>query len=143
MKRKSNPEVFKPRDLTHCSHKLKSTVTTDPIRLILIMIITRHFQFHLVNVSILQSKYEYDAQSESRFACYSHCSITWCTLMTGIVASHASRQAHDALHDPFNTSMFKSVRKNSATIKHIYNEFAKITEGYNNAFDTNDYWNFL
>ena len=54
-----------------------------------------HFQFHSVNVSILHLKYEYRARSESHFACYSHCYITWCPLTTGIVASQfpSSRDA--------------------------------------------------
>ena len=47
----------------------------------------------------------------------------------------------DALPHTFNIGMFKSI-KNSATIKHIYNEPANIIEGCNVAFDTNDCWNF-
>ena len=40
-----------------------------------------------------------------------------------------------------NIDGFKSVKVNSTTIKHVYNESAKITEGCNVAFHTNDYWN--
>ena len=54
---------------------------------VLITIIRWHFQFHLVNVSILHSKYEHGAGSGGRFLCYSHCYVKWCPLPTGIVAS--------------------------------------------------------
>ena len=53
------------------------------------------FSISPVNVSILRSKYEFRARSESRFACYYHCYVTWCPLTTGIVASQypSSRDA--------------------------------------------------
>ena len=85
--RKSNLEAARARDLTYCSRKPECIVTTNPDRSVLITIITWHFQFHLVNVSNFQLKYEYRARSESRFACYSNCFVTWCPLTTGIVAS--------------------------------------------------------
>ena len=85
--RKSNPEGVCPRDLTYCSHKPECIVTTNPDRSVLITIITWHFQFRPVNVSILHLKYDYRAWSESRFASYSHCYVTWYPLTTGIVAS--------------------------------------------------------
>ena len=50
----------------------------------------RHFQFHLVNVSIFQLKYEYGAWSE--YACYSHCYVTWCPLTTWLSPHNARRQ---------------------------------------------------
>ena len=70
-------------------------VTTNPDRSILITIITWHFQFRPMNISILHLKYEHRAWSESRFACYSHRYVTWCPLMTEIVASQfpSSRDA--------------------------------------------------
>ena len=68
-------------------HKPECMVTTNPNRSVLITIITWHFQFHPVIVSIPHLKYEYRARSESHFACYSHCYVTWCPIMTGIVAS--------------------------------------------------------
>ena len=85
--RKSNPEGVSPRDMTYCSHKPEWMVTTNPNRSVLITIITWHFQFYPVNFSILHLNYEHRARSESRFACYSHCYVTWCPLTTGIVAS--------------------------------------------------------
>ena len=85
--RKSNPEGVSPRYLTYCSHKPECIVTTNPDRSFLIPIITWHFQFRPVNVSILRLKYDCRARSESRFACYSHCYVTWYPLTTGIVAS--------------------------------------------------------
>ena len=85
--RKSNPEGVTPRDLTYCLHKPECIVTTNPDRSVLIPIITWHFQFRPVNVSILHLKYDCRAWSESRFACYSHCYVTWYPLTTGIVAS--------------------------------------------------------
>ena len=93
--RKSNLEGVNPRDLTYCSHKPECIVTTNPDRSVLITIITWHFQFCPVNVSILYLKYEYRAQSESRFACYSHFYVTWSPLTTGIFASQfpSSRDA--------------------------------------------------
>ena len=61
-----------------------------------ITIITWHFQICPVSVSIIPLKYEYRAQSKSRFACYSHCYVTWCLLTTGIVAQNSRR--HGTLH---------------------------------------------
>ena len=94
--RKSNPEGVSPRDLTYCSHKPECIVTTKPDRSVLITIITWHFQFRPVNVSILHLKDDYRVRSESRFACYSHCYVTWCPLTTGIVASQCP-SARDAV----------------------------------------------
>ena len=93
--RKSYPEGVSPRDLTYCSHKPECIGATNPDRSVLIPTITWHFQFRPVNVSILHLKYEYRARSESRFACYPHCYVTWCPLTTGIVASQfpSSRDA--------------------------------------------------
>ena len=39
--------------------------------IIIITIITCHFQFHVVNVSMLRLKYKYGTRSKSRFACHS------------------------------------------------------------------------
>ena len=94
--RRSNPEGVSPRDLTYCSHKPECIVTTNPDRSVLITIITWHFQFRPVNVSILHLKDDYRARCESRFACYSHCYVTWCPLPTGIVASQCP-SARDAV----------------------------------------------
>ena len=84
-----------PRDLTHCLHKPKCIVTTNPGRLVLITIITWQFQFHPMNVSILCLKYKFRVRSESRFICYPPCYIIRCPLTMGIVASQypASRDA--------------------------------------------------
>ena len=67
-------DVLFAQACVHCANK--------PDRSVLITIIKWHFQFHLVNVSILHLKYQYGAPSESCFACY----VTWCPLTTGIVA---------------------------------------------------------
>ena len=48
-------------------------LTTNPDRSVIIKIITWHFQFHPVNVSIPHLKYECGARSDSHFACFSHC----------------------------------------------------------------------
>ena len=94
--RKSNPEGVSLRDLTYCSHEPECIVTTNPDRSVLIRIITWHFQFRPVNVSVFHLKYDYRARSESRFACYSHCYVTWYPLTTGIVASQCP-SARDAV----------------------------------------------
>ena len=80
--RKWDPKAVRPSDLTYCSHKPACIVTTNPDRSVLITIITWHFQFHVVNVSILHLKYKYGAQSESHFACYSHRYVTWWPVTT-------------------------------------------------------------
>ena len=56
-----NPEADRPMDLTYCSHKPECVVTTSPDRSVLITIITRNFQFQLVNVDIRHLKYGYGA----------------------------------------------------------------------------------
>ena len=53
---KSNPEAYWLRDLPYCSHKPVCIGTTNPDRLVLITIITWHFQFHPMNVSNLHLK---------------------------------------------------------------------------------------
>ena len=110
--RKSNPEGVSPRDLTYCSHKPESIVTTNPDRSVLIPIITWHFQFRPVNVSILHLKYDCRARSESRFACYSHCNVTWYPFATGIVASQCP-SARDAVLVTRYLTPFISVCLNS------------------------------
>ena len=75
------------RDLIHCSYKPKCTVTTNLDKSVLITIIACHFQFHFAIVSIFHFKFEYGAQNDISFACYSHCYVTWYPLSTGIVAS--------------------------------------------------------
>ena len=119
---------------------LECIVTTNHNRSVLMMIITWNFQVHLMNVSILYLKYKYGAGSESCFTCYSNCCITWCPLITGIVASQCPLARDDALALPriFYISVLKIIKNNSTTIKHIYNWFANIIEGCNNAFYTND-----
>ena len=44
---------------------------------------TWHFQFDPLIVSVLHSKGECGARSESRFACFSHCHATWCPINDG------------------------------------------------------------
>ena len=110
--RKSNPKGVSPRDLTYCSHKPECIVTTNPDRSVLITIITWHFQFRPVNVSILYLKDDYRARSESRFACYSHCYVTWCPLTTGIVASQCP-SARDAVLETRYITPFISTCLNS------------------------------
>ena len=86
------------------SHAPSCIVTTNPDRSVLITIITWHFQFRPVNVSIFHLKYDYRARSESHFACYSHCYVTWYPLTTGIVifqiwrSSRHSRLPHRRAH---------------------------------------------
>ena len=92
--RKSNTEVDRPRDLTYCSHKRECIVTTNPDigRGIWLPVLhcdkkTRQigpnheynmtFQSHLMNVRIRHLKCDYDARRGNRFACYSHCYVTW------------------------------------------------------------------
>ena len=106
--RKSNPEGVSPRDLTYCSHKPECIVTTNPDRSVLITIITWHFQFRPVNVSILHLKYDYRARSESLFACYSHCYVTWYPLTTGIVASQCPSARDAVLVTPYLTAIISA-----------------------------------
>ena len=101
-----------PRDLTYCFHKPKCIVTTNPARSVLIPIITWHFQFRPVNVSILHLKYDCRARSESRFACCSHCYVTWYPLTMGIVASQCP-SARDAVLVTRYLTPFISVCLNS------------------------------
>ena len=115
--RKSNSEAARPRDLIHCSHKPECIVTTNPDKSVLITITTWHFQFHLVNVSILHLKHKYRARSESRFTCYSCCYVTWCPLTTGIVAPTIpiikGRCDRDTPPQTFNICESKSVKRSS------------------------------
>ena len=80
-----------------------------------------------MNESILHLKYEYAARSESCFACYFHCYVTCACEMLPLT---------------FITGVFKSIKKNSATIKHIYNESVNIIVVCYVPFDINGYLNF-
>ena len=71
------------RDLTYCSHKPECIVTTNPDRSVLIIIITWHFWFYPMDVRIPHLNDDHRGRSESHFACYSHCYITWHPLATG------------------------------------------------------------
>ena len=94
------------------NRKPECIVTTNPDRSVLIPIITWHFQFRPMNVSILHLKYDCRARSESRFACYSHCYVTWYPLTTGIVASQCP-SARDAVLVTRYLTPFISVCLNS------------------------------
>ena len=109
---------------------------------VLITIITWHFQFHLVNVCNLHLKYEYGARNESLFCMLTPllCHVVplnhWNCRLTMRVGKECC--ARDALPYTFDISVFKTIKTNSTTIRHIYNESANITEGCNVAFDTID-----
>ena len=65
-------EAVKPRDWTQCPHLPDYTVTANPDRSVLITIITSHFKFHPMNISILYLKVEFSARSQVSFKCQSH-----------------------------------------------------------------------
>ena len=140
------PEAVKPRDLTYCSHNHEYIVTINPDRCGLITITTWHFQFHLMNVSILHLRYEYHARSKSRFAWYSRCHITWCPLTTEIVASQCPSTRDAVLMTRYLTSVISAsldtLKNNYNSIKHLYNESENIIGGCNATFDSNYCWNF-
>ena len=84
-----------------------------------------------MNDSILYLEYEYCAWSESSFAYYTHCYVMWCNdgncrLTMPIIKGGCAR---DLLPHTFNISEFKSVKKNSTTIKHL--QWICIIEGCN------------
>ena len=118
---------------TYCSHKPECIVATNPDRSVLITIMTRQFQSCPMNVSILHLKYQYLARSESRFACYSHCYVTWCPLTTGVVASQFPSSRDAVLVTCYLTPFispclnFKTI---STALKVIYKESANIIEGF-------------
>ena len=67
----------------------------------------------LVNVIILQLKYQYRARSESHFACYSHCYVTGypstsCRLTIPVVKGGCAR---DALPHTYNIGQFRNLHK--------------------------------
>ena len=115
--RKSNP------DWTYSSHKPECIVTTNPDRSVLIMIERWHFPDHLVTISNIHLKHEYDARSKSRFACYLHCYVTWCPWTTGIVASQCPSSRGAALVTRYLIHLISACLnplKNYITIKYIY-----------------------
>ena len=78
----------------------------------------------MVNATNLHLKSEYGARSESRFACYSHCYVTWRPLTTGIVASQCPTSRGAALvTNSLITLILACLNplKSSTTIKHITN----------------------
>ena len=137
---KSNREAYRPRDLTYCSHKPECIVTTNPDWLELTTIITRHFQFHHVNINVLHLKYEYGARGENCFACYFHSYVKWCRLTPGIVASKfpSATDTCNVLPQTFDIGVFKTVKTNLTTVGHIHSKSATMIEGCNVALDAND-----
>ena len=63
-------DILPAQARVHCDHKTRQ-VTTKPAT-----IITRHFSFHNMNISILFAKGEYAARSESSFMRSPHCCVT-------------------------------------------------------------------
>ena len=105
---KLDPEAERPKVLTYCSHKPECIVTTNPDRSVLITIITWHYQFHLVNVSILHLKYEYGARSESCFAATPIAASRAALEMTGIVASQCPSARATALVTRYLTPLISA-----------------------------------
>ena len=68
-------------------HEPMYIMTRNSDRPVLITIIKWYLQFHTMNTNSLYLKSGYGARSKSHFACFSHCCIMWCPLMTGIVTS--------------------------------------------------------
>ena len=119
-------------------------MTTNPDRSVLIPIITGHFSFQPVNVSILNLKDEYGTRSDARFTRFSHCYVTWCPLTTGIVISLPS--SRDAV---FVTSFFKPLTSaclNAAkqffhNMIYIYSESVNLIDNCNVALESTNLWN--
>ena len=84
----------------------------SPDRSVLITIITWHFQLHLMNVSILRSKYKYSAWSECPFACYSHCYVMRCPLTPYNVHHQETLCPCDARSCTCNIDRFNFVETN-------------------------------
>ena len=127
---KSDPEAVRPQNVTRCSHKLECIVATNPDWSVLSTTITWHFHFHLVNVCNLHFMYEYGTQRDNRFTCYPHCYITCHPTVLNV----KGRCVLDARPHICNAGLFKSVKKSSATTKHIYNESANISKYCNVVF---------
>ena len=51
------------------------------------------------------------------------------------------RCAREALPHAFNIGVFKYGKSNPTTIKHIYNESENLNGSYDDAFDSNNWWN--
>ena len=66
----------------------------------------------------LHLKYEYGARSESRFASYSHCRVTWCPLTTGTVASQCPSAKDAALVTRYLTPLTSACLKTGKIIYH-------------------------
>ena len=123
------------KDWRYFLHKAKCIVTMNPNRIVLIMIITWHFQFHFVNVSIVNLQYEYGAQNGSVLFLLLRHVVPHNDGNYGLIMSVAkARCTRDGLPHTFNFDGFNSV-KIATTITHIYNESLNIMEGYCIAFN--------
>ena len=118
--RKSNPKAVRPRNLMYCLHKPDYIVTTNPDRSVLITIITWHFQFHLMNVSILHLKYEYGAKQELFRMLL--------PLLSHMVPLTKDTMLVTCFLTPSIAACLYLSKNNFITIKHIHNESETIIE---------------
>ena len=63
------------------------------------------------------------------------------TVTFSISLRRQGRCARDALSHTFNSDVFKTINRNSTTIKHIHNESANFIDNCDVAFNTNNWWN--
>ena len=125
-------------------HKPECIGTTNPDRLVLITIMTWHFQFHPVNVSNLHIKgaYVFEARAVSRaqpiITSRGALKDGNCRLTIPVVKGRCAREA---LPHAFNIGVFKYSKSNPTTIKHIYNESENLNESCDVAYDSNNWWN--
>ena len=85
------------------------------------------------------------SKRETHFLHYSHCYSMWRSFTTGIVASDSLSskgcERHDQQPNSTEILVFKCSISNSTTIKHFYNESAKLMESYVVHFDIKGPWN--
>ena len=128
-----------------CETEVKSDVLFEqarqqtPDRSVVITIITWHFQFRPVNVSIPHLKYDEPFRVLLPLLPYvvplndGNCRFT--------MPVDKGRCARDALPHAFHIGVFKFVFTINTALKHIYKESTNIIEGCYVAFDTNECWN--
>ena len=116
------------------SHMPENFATTKSDRLVVIIVITWHYNLWLISVWVLLLKAEYDTLTINHAVLYSHCNVPYYATATKIIASHCLLSK--GVLEVTNILDFR-YRKN-VNIKHAFNDHENLIESHYVDFNIND-----